>query len=124
MKKLLFMITVFAVFLILAGWSALQTGLARRAFFEIFAFVKGVEVPSPTVLRELPEDSPYQHWLLNARTEIPVFDGLVIDDISQLSLLPWPQMGEGVNGLYLRLAYSRIHLLSHRCWHSRDKRLP
>jgi gentisate 1,2-dioxygenase len=108
MKKLLFMITVFAAFLILAGWSALQTGLARRAFFEIFAFVKGVEVPSPTVLRELPEDSPYQHWLLNARAEIPVFDGLVIDDISQLSLLPWPQMGEGINGLYLRLANYQI----------------
>lgn len=108
MKKIFFRIAVFTVLLILAGWVALQTGLARRAFFEIFAFVKGVEVLSPTVLLEPPENSPYQRWLLNARAEIPVFDGLAIDDISQLTLPPWPQMGEGVNGLYLRLANYQI----------------
>ena len=82
----------------------LHTGLARWGFFELFAYVKGVDVLGPTIVRELPVDSPYQRWLETARGEIPVFEGLVIDDIETIALRPWPQLGEGVNGLYLRFA--------------------
>ncbi len=108
MKKLLFVLSIGAAGLIVAGLIALQTGFARWAFFEIFAYVKGSEVLSPTVLREPPEDSPYERWLLTAKSAIPVFEGLVIDDIGEVTLRPWPQMGEGVNGLYLRLADYQI----------------
>jgi len=82
----------------------LQTGLARRAFFELFAYVKDVAVVEPTVVREPPTDSPYQAWLDTARKEMPLFEGLVIDDVATIALQPWPQMGEGVTGLYLRFA--------------------
>ena len=88
----------------LLGFVALQTGLARWAFFELFAYVKGVDVLTPTVIREPPVNSPYQRWLEWARIELPLFEGLVIDDVSQIELRPWPQMGQGVTGLYLRFA--------------------
>lgn len=95
--------------LALAGFALLHTGLARRAFFELFAYVKGVDVLSPTVLREPPVDSPYQIWLQSAREEIPVFEGLVIDDVASIALRPWPRMGEGITGLYLRFADYQIN---------------
>jgi hypothetical protein len=82
----------------------LHTGLARRAFFELFAYVKGVDVLGPTVVREPPVDSPYQRWLETARGEIPVYEGLVIDNVETIALRPWPQLGDGVTGLYLRFA--------------------
>ncbi len=94
--------------LVLGAIIALQTGLARLAFFEIFAFVKGVDVLGPTIVRRPPEDSPYERWLMKARAEIPVLDGLVIDDVSSVELKPWPQMGEGITGLYLRFADYQI----------------
>lgn len=90
--------------LAVAAFALLHTGLARRAFFELFAYVKGVEVLGPTIVREPPTDSPYQAWLEAARKEIPVFEGLVIDDVASITLKPWPQVGEGVTGLYLRFA--------------------
>jgi gentisate 1,2-dioxygenase len=82
----------------------LYAGLARSVFFELFAFVKGVEVLGPTVVREPPTESPYQRWLATAGEEMPVFEGLVIEDVTSIPLRPWEQMGEGVTGLYLRFA--------------------
>jgi uncharacterized RmlC-like cupin family protein len=90
--------------LVLAAGLALKTGLARQAFFELFALVKRADVLGPTVVRARPVHSPYQRWLTRARNEIPVFEGLVIGDVSGIELEPWPQMGEGINGLYLRFA--------------------
>lgn len=90
--------------LVLAAAMFLQTGFARWAFFELFAYVKGVDVVGPTIVRLHPTDSAYQRWFETARKEIPVFEGLVIDDVATVALRPWPQMGEGVNGLYLRFA--------------------
>jgi len=58
----------------------------------------------PTIVRLRPTDSAYQRWFETARKEMPVFEGLVIDDVATVALRPWPQMGEGVNGLYLRFA--------------------
>jgi uncharacterized RmlC-like cupin family protein len=98
-----------AVVLLLLGFAALHTGFARWAFFEIFARVKGVDVLTPTVLREPPPNSPYDEWLQAARHEIPVFEGLVIEDVSRIALRAWPQMGDGVSGLYLRFADYQIN---------------
>ncbi|RPI00071.1 MAG: cupin domain-containing protein [Lysobacterales bacterium] len=95
--------------LALAGFALLHTGLARMAFFELFAYVKGVDILGPTVVRERPTDSPYQRWLETARAEIPVFEGLVIEDVASIALRPWPQMGAGVTGLYLRFADYQIN---------------
>lgn len=88
----------------LAAGIFLQTDLARWAFFELFAYVKGVDVVGSTIVRLLPTDSAYKRWLETARKELPVFEGLVIDDVATIELRPWPQMGDGVNGLYLRFA--------------------
>lgn len=101
-KKLMFLAS-FGL-LGVAVFTLLHTGLARRAFFELFAYVKGVDVLGPTIVRELPTDSPYQVWLEKAKAEIPVLEGLMIDDVATIPLRPWPQMGEGVTGLYLRFA--------------------
>jgi quercetin dioxygenase-like cupin family protein len=90
--------------LLLLGFAALHTGLARHAFFWLFAWVKGVDVVSPTVVRELPEDSPYQQWLERVRGEVPVREGLVIENVHEVALEPWPQLGEGITGLYLHFA--------------------
>ena len=90
--------------LLLTAAILLHTGLARRAFFEVFAYVKGVEVLGPTVVRERPADSAYETWLRQARLDVPMFEGLMIDDIEDVALRPWPQLGEGITGLYLRFA--------------------
>jgi len=46
--------------------------------------------------------------LFSARAEIPVLDGMVIDDVSNIALGSWPQMGIGIRGLYLRFADYQI----------------
>jgi uncharacterized RmlC-like cupin family protein len=94
--------------LALAAFALLHTGLARTAFFELFAYVKGVDVLGPTIVRELPTHTPYQAWLERARGEIPLFEGLVIDDVATIALQPWPELGEGITGLYLRFADYQI----------------
>lgn len=91
-------------FLLLAAGIAVKTGIARQAFFELFAVVKGVEVLGPTVVRIPPLKSPYQNWLERAKTEIPIHEALVINDVNSIELKPWPQMGVGVTGLYLRFS--------------------
>jgi gentisate 1,2-dioxygenase len=55
-------------------------------------------------VRIAPRDTPYDRWLVSARDEIPMFEGLVIDDVRAIALEPWPQMGEAIRGLYLRFA--------------------
>ncbi len=94
--------------LTLAAVVSVQTGLIRQIFYELFERIKGVDALSPTVVRVRPDESPYEHWLRQARTEIPVLDGLVIDDVSTVDLRPWPDQGEGVTGLYLRFADYQI----------------
>lgn len=89
----------------IASW---LKGLVRMAFFELFAYVKGVDVLGSTIVRELPTDSPYQAWLEKAKKEIPVYDGAGIEDVTTIPLDSWPQMGQGVTGLYLRFADFQI----------------
>ena len=78
--------------------------LVRRAFYALFAYVKDVDVLGPTIVRELPTDSPYQAWLERAEPEVPLHAGTVIDDVASIRLRPWPQLGEDITGLYLRFA--------------------
>lgn len=98
-----------AILLAVLGFAALETGFARRVFFAVFAYVKGVDIVAPTVVREPPTDSPYELWLARARTEIPMFEGLVIEDIARIALKPWPAMGEDISGLYLRFSDYQIN---------------
>lgn len=83
---------------------ALKSGFARRVFFRLYALVKGDELVAPTVLHNPPLDSPYDRWLKRARQEIPVLEGSPMHAIDVIGLPPWPQLGEGVRGLYLHLA--------------------
>jgi len=83
-------------------------GLVRRAFFQLFAYVKGVDVLGPTIVREFPIDSPYQAWLAKAKTTLPLHEGFMIEDVANIPLRSWPQLGEGVTGLYLRFAGYQI----------------
>lgn len=99
-----FRILIALVLMAAAGIALLQTGFARKAFFEMFAYVKQVDVLGPTTMRERPTDSPYETWLNKARKEIPIHEGLFIDDIVHIPLRPWPQLGAGITGLYLRFA--------------------
>jgi gentisate 1,2-dioxygenase len=103
MKTSVKILLMFALLAIMAAISV-KTGLARQVFYELFARVKGVEVLGPTVVRVPPLKSPYQRWLQQVKTEIPVYEELVIHDINNIQLRDWPQMGEDVTGLYLHFA--------------------
>jgi gentisate 1,2-dioxygenase len=99
--------------LVLAGVAmaaavVLETGLARRLFHEVYERLAGVEVLGPAAVRVTPADSPYQRWLQRARAEIPVYEGWTIPDVRNVELRPWPQMGEGVHGLYLSLTDDHV----------------
>ena len=51
------------VFLLLVAGMTVKTGIARWAFYELFALVKEVEVLGPSIVRLPPRNSPYQTWL-------------------------------------------------------------
>lgn len=55
-------------------------------------------------LRAVPEHSPYDRWLKRAAEELPLFQGIVVPDVRAIQARPWPAMGDGVAGLYVRLA--------------------
>jgi gentisate 1,2-dioxygenase len=65
-----------------------------------------LEKVGPTVSRVIPENTPYDQWLEKAKTRIPVFSGLVVDDARTVRLKPWADMG--VDGLYIRMADYQI----------------
>ena len=90
--------------LVLAAIIAVQIGLARAIFYEMYAFVKGDEIVADSVLRISPQNSPYQQWLEQSSSQVPIFEGWAIDDIATIDLRAWSQQGEGVRGLYLHFA--------------------
>ena len=55
-------------------------------------------------IRLRPDNSPYENWLVNAKSEIPLHACFCIDDVRTIRLEPWEQLGKGIQGLYLRLA--------------------
>lgn len=65
-----------------------------------------LEKVGPTISRVIPNDTPYDAWLTEARKRIPMFEGLIIDDVRTVALRPWSEMG--VNGLYIRMADYQI----------------
>lgn len=79
----------------------------RRLGVDQLLVRRGIEKLGGTI-RIVPRNTPYDVWLAKAKSEIPVFEGLVIDDVRTVALQPWPQMGEGINGLYLRFADYQI----------------
>src|ERR1700737_2645690 len=64
------------------------------------------EKVGPTMSRVIPQNTPYDRWLAEAKSRIPMFSGLVVDDARTVPLKPWPDMG--VNGLYIRMADYQI----------------
>ena len=96
---------------------ALLAGLAAFAWFQpeiklvywgLVAPGRGPEAHGSRVLRTAPSETPYTRWLERNRAAIPVFEGFVVDNVATAALRPWPAMGEGVHGLYLRLADYQI----------------
>lgn len=84
---------------------------AKRAYWEYkdkfwnyFRTNTGGEKHGEKVYRTVPGDTPYELWLNRSRGRLPLFEGLVIPDISTVALGPWPAMGENITGLYLRFA--------------------
>src|SRR6516225_4825054 len=65
-----------------------------------------LERVGPTMSRVVPENTPYDQWLAQAKARVPMFSGLVIDDVRTAPLKPWADMG--VNGLYIRMADYQI----------------
>lgn len=80
----------------------------KRAYWDYLHTNTGGERHGDTVFRTVPGATPYELWLDKARDRLPVFEGLVIPDIGTVALGPWPEMGENVNGLYLRFADYQI----------------
>ena len=76
--------------------------VALVSFYVHDGIEQGEGKPVRRTVRIEPEDTPYEAWLLKAKAEIPIFAGSVIEDVRTIALKPWPQMGAGVNGLYLR----------------------
>jgi uncharacterized RmlC-like cupin family protein len=80
----------------------------RHAYWDLMTPDRGPEAHGSTILRVIPQGTPYDRWLEEIRAQIPVFDGLFIQDVATVGLRPWLQMGEGVKGLYLRFADYQI----------------
>ena len=65
------------------------------------------EQVGPTVFRVIPRNTPYHQWLDAAKKRnVPVFQGLMIQDARTEPLRPWDDMG--VNGLYIQIADYQI----------------
>src|SRR5437764_12472024 len=52
-----------------------------------------LEKVGPTMSRVVPDNTPYDQWIARARSRIPMFSGLVIDDARTTPLKPWAEMG-------------------------------
>lgn len=65
-----------------------------------------LEKVGPTMSRVVPRDTPYDRWLAEAKSHVPIFSGMAIDDVRTIALKPWSDMG--VDGLYFRMADYQI----------------
>ncbi len=92
--------------ILLATGYLLSTGASTQRAPRINEDVERLEKVGPTMSRVVPQNTPYDRWLSEAKSRIPVFSGLVIDDARTVRLKPWPDMG--VNGLYIRMADYQI----------------
>lgn len=86
-----------------AAWAVTQIPRLKRAYWA------ALEAPGPNqhgdnVTRYPPRNTPYDRWVAAAKKRIPVFEGLVIPNVRTAPLRPWPALGAGVHGLYLRFS--------------------
>jgi uncharacterized RmlC-like cupin family protein len=65
-----------------------------------------MENVGPNRWRVKPTDTPYDAWFERAKTRIPTFDGLVIQDVRTVPLKLWAD--HGVPGLYVKMADYQI----------------
>lgn len=65
-----------------------------------------LEQVGPTMWRVRPEGTPYDLWLDKNRDNMPVFEGLLIQDARTEPLKHWDSMG--VDGLYIKMADYQI----------------
>lgn len=65
-----------------------------------------LEKVGSTMWRVKPSDTPYDHWYEKAKSSMPTFEGLMIQDVRTVPLEPWT--AQGVNGLYVRMADYQI----------------
>jgi len=80
----------------------------KRLYWDLRSTSSGPERHGPTTVRTVPSETPYDRWLQDADGRIPLVEALMIQDLGTIALKPWPQMGEGINGLYLRFADYQI----------------
>jgi len=92
--------------ILLATGYLLSTGASTQRAPRINEDGERLEKVGPTMSRVVPQNTPYDRWLSEAKSRIPVFSGLVIDDARTVPLKPWADMG--VNGLYIRMADYQI----------------
>ncbi len=97
--------------------SVLATGLAAQkpradqsvAGKEPVAAAEGrLEQVGPTAWRVVPDKTPYNAWLAKNKARLPYWEGIVIQDGRVEPLEPWPDLGTGIRGLYLRMADYQI----------------
>jgi len=77
-------------------------------FLTVTAYLRPVEQLAPTTFRYVPRNTPYDKWLTASKSAIPVYEGMLIENVNSIALPPWGGMGEGVGGLYLRFADYQI----------------
>lgn len=99
LKITLIAIPVLVAILILS-WQHTVKPLA----FEAFQWVTGHQKLGANTFRMPPKNTPYDQWIERARSQIPLFEGIVINDVRTIELQPWPQLGETIRGLYLRFS--------------------
>jgi len=56
----------------------------------------------------VPQNTPYDGWIAANKAKLPYWEGIVIPDGRVEPLRPWPDMGTGVTGLYIRMADYQI----------------
>ena len=106
-RKIVWIICIAAVLLAVAVTISYRAEV-QQAYWEFVSTGEGPDYHGPNIYRTRPSDTPYDRWLENMRDEIPMFEGVVIPDISTIELHPWPEAGEGVRRLYLRFADYQI----------------
>ncbi len=82
-----------------------QPGADQRQGSEVGGRLEQV---GPTAWRVIPQNTPYDQWIARNKTTIPYWEGIVVQDGRTEPLKPWPDMGAGVTGLYIRMADYQI----------------
>ena len=91
---------VAGLFAVVLSWDK----FGKPLLFDLFQWVTSHEKIASTTFRMPPSKTPYDQWLDQARSRIPVFEGVMIQDVRSIELEPWPAQGEEIQGLYLKFS--------------------